>query len=44
MKYKEATRNFQELLVREPTNYEGLSRLIDLMRRDGMLDFCPIFL
>ena len=44
MKYKEATRNFQELLVREPTNYEGLSRLIDLMRRDGMLDFCPKFL
>jgi tetratricopeptide repeat protein 21B len=31
--YDSATFHFQQLLEREPNHYEGLARLVDLLRR-----------
>lgn len=42
--YDSATFHLQQLLEREPENYQGLARMIDLMRRAGKLDGCTKFI
>ena len=42
--YDSATFHLQQLLEREPENYQGLARMIDLMRRAGKLDGCSKFI
>lgn len=42
--FESAIFHFQQLLEREPQQYEALARLVDLLRRAGKLDSCPKFL
>ncbi|CAG0921103.1 unnamed protein product [Notodromas monacha] len=42
--YETAMFHFQQLLDRNPTNWEALARLVEVMRRTGHLEECPTYL